>query len=316
MPKILAIGEIANGQLKKASREVTSVGKKLAGSVSTVLIGQGASGAAGELAKYGADTIYTGESSAYNGEAYAKAIADLVKSKGYEVVLIPHSWSGRDISARIATLLGTSVISDATEITLDGDRLKIKKPVYSGKAFVQLKVKANPQVVTFRPNSQQITESAGAGKTESITVDASASKAVQIKYETKGGTRVSLTEADVVVSAGRGIKGPEHFSMVEQLADIMGAGVGATRAVVDANWCDHTLQIGQTGQTVSPTLYIAVGISGAIQHMAGMGSSKYIVAINKDPDAPIFKVATYGVVDDLFGVVPAMQSELKTVLGK
>lgn len=316
MPKILAVGEIANGQLKKAAKEVTSVGKKLAGSVSTVLIGQGAAGAAAEVAKFGADTIYTGEIATYNGEAYAKAIADLVKSKGYEIVLIPHSWTGRDVSARVATLLGTSVISDATELKLDGDRLKIKKPVYSGKAFVQLAVKANPQVVTFRPNSQQITEAAGAGKTETITVDASGSKAKQVKYETKGGTRVSLTEADVVVSGGRGIKGPENFPMVEKLADVLGAGVGATRAVVDAGWCDHTLQIGQTGQTVSPTLYIAVGISGAIQHMAGMGSSKYIVAINKDPDAPIFKVATYGVVDDLFGVVPAMQDEIKSVLGK
>jgi len=315
MAKILAVGEIAGGVLRKASRETTSVGKKL-GSVSTVLIGSGAAAGAAEVAKHGADTVYVGEIATYNGEAYAKAIADLVKGKGYEVVILPHSWIGRDISSRIATLLNTGVISDATDISMDGDRVKIRKPVYSGKAFVSLIVKASPQVVTIRPNAHPIAESAGAGTVENITVDAGASKAKQVKFEAKSGSRVSLTEADIVVSGGRGIKGPENFPLIEQLADILGAGVGATRAVVDAGWCDHTLQIGQTGQTVSPKLYIAVGISGAIQHMAGMGSSKYIVAINKDADAPIFKVSTYGIVDDLFNVLPPLKEELKAALGK
>ncbi len=315
MAKILAVGEIAGGVLRKASRETTSVGKTL-GSVSTVLIGSGAAAGAPEVAKHGAETVYVGEIATYNGEAYAKAIADLVKGKGFEIVILPHSWIGRDISSRIATLLGTGVISDATDISLDGDRVKIRKPVYSGKAFVSLKVKASPQVVTIRPNAHPIAESAGAGTVENITVDAGASKAKQVKFEAKSGSRVSLTEADIVVSGGRGIKGPENFPLIEQLADILGAGVGATRAVVDAGWCDHTLQIGQTGQTVSPKLYIAVGISGAIQHMAGMGSSKYIVAINKDADAPIFKVSTYGIVDDLFNVLPPLKEELKAALGK
>ncbi|AFM13166.1 electron transfer flavoprotein subunit alpha/FixB family protein [Turneriella parva] len=315
MAKILAVGEIAGGVLRKASRETTSVGKKL-GSVSTVLIGSGAAAGAAEVAKHGADTVYVGEIATYNGEAYAKAIADLVKAKGYEVVILPHSWIGRDISARIATLLNTGVISDAVDISMDGDRVKIRKPVYSGKAFVSLKVKASPQVVTIRPNAHPIAESAGAGAVENITVDAGAAKAKQVKFEAKSGSRVSLTEADIVVSGGRGIKGPENFPLIEQLADILGAGVGATRAVVDAGWCDHTLQIGQTGQTVSPKLYVAVGISGAIQHMAGMGSSKYIVAINKDADAPIFKVSTYGIVDDLFNVLPPLKEELKAALGK
>jgi electron transfer flavoprotein alpha subunit len=315
MAKILAVGEIAGGVLRKASRETTSVGKKL-GTVSTVLIGSGAAAGAPEVAKHGADKVYVGEIATYNGEAYAKAIADLVKGKGYEIVILPHSWIGRDISSRIATLLNTGVISDAVEISLDGDRVKIRKPVYSGKAFVSLKVKASPQVVTIRPNAHAIADSAGAGAVENITVDAGASKAKQVKFEAKSGSRVSLTEADIVVSGGRGIKGPENFPLIEQLADILGAGVGATRAVVDAGWCDHTLQIGQTGQTVSPKLYIAVGISGAIQHMAGMGSSKFIVAINKDPDAPIFKVSTYGIVDDLFNVLPPLKEELKAALGK
>ncbi|MCS6971630.1 MAG: electron transfer flavoprotein subunit alpha/FixB family protein [Leptospiraceae bacterium] len=316
MPKILAVGEISNGVLKKASRETTSVGKRLGGAVDAILLGSGASAGVAELAKHGADTVYVGEISPYNGEAYAKAVVDVVKSKGYDIIILPHSWIGRDISARIATALNTGVISDATEISLEGDRVKIRKPVYSGKAFVNLKLKTSPQVVTIRPNAHPISEAAGAGKAETITVDASSAKAKEVKFEAKGGTRVPLTEADIVVSGGRGIKGPENFPLIEQLADLLGAGVGATRAVVDAGWCDHTLQIGQTGLTVSPTLYIAVGISGAIQHMAGMGSSKYIVAINKDPDAPIFKVATYGIVDDLFQVVPPLKEELKAALGR
>jgi electron transfer flavoprotein alpha subunit len=316
MANILAVGEIAGGVLKKASRETTSVAKRLGGSVSAVLIGSGAAAGAPELAKHGADTVYVGEIATYNGEAYAKAIADLVQAKGFDIVILPHSWIGRDISPRIATLLNTGVISDATEISMEGDRVKIRKPVYSGKAFVNLKLKSSPQVVTIRPNAHPISEAPGAGTVENITVDASASKAKEVKFEAKGGTRVSLTEADIVVSAGRGIKGPENLPLIEQLADILGAGVGATRAVVDAGWCDHTMQIGQTGLTVSPNLYIAVGISGAIQHMAGMGSSKYIVAINKDADAPIFKVATYGIVDDLFNVVPPLKEELKAALGK
>lgn len=315
MAKILAIGEIAGGVLRKASRETTSVGKKLGG-VSTVLIGSGAAAGAPEVAKHGADTVYVGEIATYNGEAYAKAIAGIVKGKGYEIVILPHSWIGRDISSRIATLLGTGVISDATDISMDGDRVKIRKPVYSGKAFVSLKVKASPQIITIRPNAHPIADTPGAGTVENITVDAAASQAKQVKFEAKTGSRVSLTEADIVVSGGRGIKGPENFPLIEQLADILGAGVGATRAVVDAGWCDHTLQIGQTGQTVSPKLYIAVGVSGAIQHMAGMGSSKFIVAINKDADAPIFKVSTYGIVDDLFNVLPPLKEELKAALGK
>ena len=317
MANILAVGEIADGNLKKATREVTSVGKKVGGAISTVIIGKGASGLVSEVAKHGADTVFTADAEEYNGEAYSKAIAELIKAKNFDVVLIPHSWTGRDISARIATILGTAVISDAVELNLNGDRIEIKKPVYSGKAFVKLAVKTSPQIVTIRPNSQGIEENPGAGNQETIEVDLGNVKARMVASHAAAGERISLSEADVVISGGRGIKGPENFNpMVEELANIVGAGVGATRAVVDAGWVDHTLQIGQTGQTVSPNLYVAVGISGAIQHMAGMGSSKYIVAINKDADAPIFKVATYGVVDDLFNVVPAMKDELKTLLDK
>lgn len=315
MANTLIIGEVDKGNLKKASREAASTAKKLGGNVSAVIIGDGASKAAPELGKYGADTIYAGDVSEYNGESYAKAIAGLVKDKGFDLILVPHSWVGRDISARLGALLDAAVISDAVEINMEGDRVAIKKPVYSGKAFVQLKCKTPIQIVTFRPNSQGIEENAGGGNVETINVDLSGAKTKLVSVHESGGERVPLTEADIVVSAGRGIKGPENMKLIEDLADLLGAGVGASRAVVDAGWCDHTLQIGQTGQTVSPTLYIAIGISGAIQHMAGMGSSKYIVAINKDPDAPIFKVATYGVVDDLFKVVPPLQEEIRKLKG-
>ncbi|RME88495.1 MAG: electron transfer flavoprotein subunit alpha/FixB family protein [Candidatus Hydrogenedentota bacterium] len=315
MANYLVVGEVDKGNLKKASKEAVSTAKKIFGSASAVLIGEGASSVAAELGKYGADTIYAGDVNEYNGEAYAKAIAQLVKDKGFDVILIPHSWVGRDISARLGALLDAAVISDAVEIKLEGDRVVIKKPVYSGKAFAELKCRTPIQIVTFRPNSQGIEEQAGSGNVENINVDFGGVKTKLISVKESGGERVPLTEADIVVSAGRGIKGPENMKLIEDLADLLGAGVGASRAVVDAGWCDHTLQIGQTGQTVSPTLYIAVGISGAIQHLAGMGSSKYIVAINKDPDAPIFKVSTYGVVDDLFKVVPAMQEEIRKLKG-
>lgn len=315
MANILAIGEANQGIPKKATREITSVAKALGG-VDTVVFGSQADQAAAEVAKHGADIVYAVECSEYNGEAWAKLVFDLVKEKGYTIILLPHSWTGRDVSARIATLLESAVISDAVEIQKEGERIKIKKPVYSGKAFVWLRSTTAIQVVTVRPNSQSITENPGMGKLEKKTLDLSQVKAKQVSFTAQKSTRVSLTEADIVVSAGRGIKGPENLPLIENLADVLGAGMGATRAVVDAGWCDHTLQVGQTGVTVSPTLYIAVGISGAIQHMAGMGSSKYIVAINKDPDAPIFKVATYGVVDDLFQVVPPLTEEFKQMLGK
>lgn len=316
MANILAIGEVSGGNLKKASREMVSTGKKLAGSVSAVLIGQGASGLAAELAKHGADTIYTADVDNYSGEAYAKAIAALVKDKGFDVILIPHSWTGRDISARLGALLDAAVVSDAVEIKDEGGQMTILKPVYSGKAYVRMKSKDAIQIVTIRPNSQTTEENAGGGATETISVDMSDIKAKEIEFKAQAGERVSLSEADVVISGGRGMKGPEHFKLIDDLADLLNAGIGASRAAVDAGWVDHTLQIGQTGQTVSPNLYIALGISGAIQHMAGMGSSKFIVAVNKDADAPIFKVTTLGVVDDLFKVVPPFTEEVKSITGK
>ena len=315
MANILAFGEISDGNLKKTSFEMVSIGKGI-GSVSAVLIGGGATGAGAELGKYGADAVYANDTTDFVPEAISAAIAGLVKDKGFDILIFPHTGRGKEISARVGTLLDAGVVSEAVETKLDGDRLVCKKPVHAGKAFVTLKATSAIQIVTVRPNSHEIKENAGSGAVESIDLDTSLAKATLKNFEQKKSERVPLTEADVVVSGGRGLKGPENFKLVEDLADLLGAGTGATRAIVDAGWVDHTLQIGQTGVTVSPNLYIGLGISGAIQHLAGMGSSKYIVAVNKDPDAPIFKVSTFGVVDDLFKIVPPMQDALKEALGK
>ncbi|MDH5721101.1 MAG: electron transfer flavoprotein subunit alpha/FixB family protein [Spirochaetia bacterium] len=314
MANILAIGEISGGALKKASKEVVSVGKKF-GDVSAVLIGENASSLAKELIAFGADTIYTADIKEYAGDVYAKAIAELVKSKSIDIIFIPHSQTGREISARLGAVLNAGVISDAVELKDEGDSIIVKKPVYSGKCFVEMKAKSNPQIITIRPNSQGIVENAGAGNIENISVDMSSAKVKMLSFEAASSERIPLSEADIVISGGRGMKSGENFKLLEEFADQVKAGIGASRAAVDSDWVEHNLQVGQTGQTVSPNVYIAVGISGAIQHLAGMGSSKYIVAINKDPDAPIFKVATYGIVDDLFNVMPAFNEEIKKIRG-
>lgn len=316
MANILAIGEIINGKMRKSSKEVVSVAKKLSGSASAVLIGEGASESAKELAAFGADTVYASDTKEYSGQAYAEAIAAIIKDKGFDVVLIPHGNTGRELSARLGAILDTGVVSDVVELSMEGDSVVCKRPVYSGKAFVKMKVTASPQIITIRGNTQGIEENAGSGNIESISVDVSVDKAKQTNYVAQTGDRIPAAEADIVVSGGRGLKSKENFALVEELADILGAGVGASRAPVDAEWVEPNMQIGQTGQTVSPNVYIALGISGAIQHLAGMGSSKYIISVNKDPDAPIFKVSTLGVVDDLFKIVPTMKEELKTLLGK
>ena len=315
MANVLAFCEVEGGTLKKTAAEMVSTGKALGGSVSAILIGDGASSAGPELAKYGAETIFACDTKDYVSESYSAAIADVVKNKGFDIVLFAHTGRGKDLSVRTAALLDAGVISEAVEVKMDGDRVLCKKPVHAGKAFVGLKSTTAVQVITVRPNSHGFSEASGAGAVENITIDTSLAKAKLVTFTEKKSERVPLTEADIVVSGGRGLKGPENYALIEELADMLGAGTGATRAIVDAGWVDHTLQVGQTGVTVSPNLYIAVGISGAIQHLAGMGSSKYIVAINKDPDAPIFKVATFGVVDDLFKVMPPLKDELKSVLG-
>jgi electron transfer flavoprotein alpha subunit len=319
MSNVFVVGEIKDGELKKISRELTSAARKIAdtlgGQVEVLLIGAGAEKFAGDLAAVGADKVLTANVADFNAEAYANIISEVVKAKKPTVVLMPHTGYGKDYSPRVAVKIGAGIVADVVGLSVDGGKVVAKKPIYSGKAYANIKVTTDIQAFTVRPNSQELGSKAGAGAVEAVTASAGDVKVKIASSEMSGGSKIQLTEASIIVSGGRGMKGPENFPMLQTLADLLGAALGASRAAVDSGWISHSHQVGQTGKTVSPNCYIACGISGSIQHMAGMGSSKYIVAINKDPEAPIFKVATYGVVADLFEVVPALTAEFKKVLG-
>ena len=319
MSNVFVVGEIKDGELKKISRELTSAARKIAdtlgGQVEVLLIGAGAEKFAGDLGAVGADKVLTANVGDFNAEAYANVIAETVKAKKPTVVLMPHTGYGKDYSPRVAVKIGAGIVADVVGLSVDGGKVVAKKPIYSGKAYANIKVTTDIQAFTVRPNSQELGSKAGAGAVEPVSAGAGDVKVKITGTELSGGSKIQLTEASIIVSGGRGMKGPENFPMLQSLADLLGAALGASRAAVDSGWISHSHQVGQTGKTVSPNCYIACGISGSIQHMAGMGSSKYIVAVNKDPEAPIFKVATYGVVADLFEVVPALTAEFKKVLG-
>ncbi|TGK37709.1 electron transfer flavoprotein subunit alpha/FixB family protein [Leptospira andrefontaineae] len=319
MSNVLIVGELKNGELKKISKEITSAGRKIAdalgGKVTALLIGSGVEKFAGDLGAVGADSIVTVNAGDFNAETWANLVAGVIKDKNPSVVLVPHTSQGKDYSPRVAVKVGAGIIADAVGLSVDGGKVVAKKPIYSGKAYGNFKVTSPIAIFTVRPNSQEVVQKAGAGAAEAASPSAGDAKVKIVSSDLSGGNKVQLAEASIIVSGGRGIKGPENWPVIQGLADVLGAALGASRAAVDAGWISHSHQVGQTGKTVSPNCYIACGISGAIQHLAGMGSSKYIVAINKDGDAPIFKVATYGVVGDLFEVVPALTDEFKKVLG-
>lgn len=307
---ILAVTELKNGNLKKISKELASAGQKLGGPVTAVLF-NGNDTHVSELHNSGVDTVIKVNGKEFSPDGWANIITAIAKEINAKVILMPHSLFGKDCAGRVAIQMNSNLVSDVVEVKGNADSVEIKKPIYSGKAFAKLKV-STPVLITIRPNSQEVLENYS-GKKE-VKDSTHSEGTVKIKFtniqEVEAG-KVQLTDASIIVSGGRGIKGPENWPVLQELADVLGAALGASRAAVDAGWIDHSHQVGQTGKTVSPNLYIACGISGAIQHLAGMGSSKIIVAINKDPDANIFKVATYGIVDDLFKVVPAITQEIK-----
>jgi electron transfer flavoprotein alpha subunit len=313
MAKALIIGEIKNGFITKASLEIASKVKALGMDASALVFGE--AGAASEFGKAGIVDVNLGESSVYNGEAYAKAVTELVQVNQFTYVFLPHTWMGRDLTGRLSALLKSVAITDIVDMELKADKLVVRKPLYAGKAYASLASKDAVKIFSIRPNAFDVAENQTEAKVTAKPVDSSTAKAVLKEFKASSGSKIGLTEASIIVSGGRGIKGPEFFPVLQELADLLGAALGASRATVDAGWIDHSHQVGQTGKTVSPNLYIAVGISGAIQHLAGMGSSKYIVAINKDADAPIFKVTTYGVVDDLFDVIPPLKDIVKKLKG-
>jgi len=310
---VLAVAELKGDALKKISRELVSAGRTLGTPVVALLI-NGNDAQAKELLQAGADTVVKATRGSYSPEGMANIVTAVAKEKGAKVVLAPHSVQGRDYAGRVAVQLGANVCADVVSLQGSLDNLDLKKPIYSGKAYANIRVKS-PAVITVRPNSQEVKSHSGAESIETSSAGEGTVTAKITSTDQSGGAKVQLTDASIVVSGGRGIKGPENWPLLQSLCDVLGAALGASRAAVDAGWIAHSHQVGQTGKTVSPNCYVACGISGAIQHLAGMGSSKYIVAINKDKDAPIFKVATYGIVDDLFKVVPAMTDEFKKVLG-
>ncbi|MFN2523399.1 MAG: electron transfer flavoprotein subunit alpha/FixB family protein [Mycobacteriales bacterium] len=312
MAEILVLVDHVEGTPKKVSYELLTLARTL-GEPSAVVLGKGASAAAEKVGSYGAEKVYVSEAeelSQFLVAPYAAVLAQLVQEKSPAAVLLPSNGTGKEVGARLAVKTGSGILTDAVAVTPE---LVAEQQIFGGAVTVQSKVQTGTPIITVRPNSTAATEQAGAGTVEQVSVTFSdadkAAKVTESVVEAKGG-RPDLGEASIVVSGGRGMGNAENFSIVEKLADTLGAAVGASRAATDAGWYPHQNQVGQTGRTVSPQLYIAVGISGAIQHRAGMQTSKTIVAINKDPEAPIFELADFGLVGDLFNVVPQLTEEI------
>jgi len=323
MPIIITFAETREVKLRRASLEAVSEARRLASalgaSVESVLVGSGVEGLAAELGRHGADKVHVFDDPAlasYATEAYARALAQVIQKVKPTAVLVPFTAMGKDLAPRVAARVGAGLASDVSGLSVKAGRLEARRAMYSGKAVATVCWEGEPQMATLRPNVFPLAQP-DASRSASVakaSVDVTARARVTAVHASGAG-KVELSEAQVIVSGGRGLKGPENFHLVQSLAEAFGAAVGASRAVVDAGWVDHQLQVGQTGKTVSPTLYVACGISGAIQHLAGMSSSKCIVAINKDPDAPIFKIANYGILGDVFEVLPRLTDAAKVYFG-
>ncbi len=317
---ILVFIEERQGRIKRTSLEALSAGRKLADALKEPVTALciGSEDPATPLAHYGADRVVKASHellSSYAPEGYASTLAAVASECQPRFILGAATAMGRDFLPRAAAKLRVGLIQDCTDIRLVGESLECVRPIYAGKAYVRARPLTLPAFATLRPNVFAVSAADPGRKAESSVFSPSlAAEKIRARatgLQASGGQKIELTEANIIVSGGRGLKGPENFPIIQNLADALGGAMGASRAAVDAGWIDHQYQVGQTGKTVSPTLYVACGISGAIQHLAGMSSSKYIVAINKDPEAPIFKVADYGIVGDLFTIVPALADEVK-----
>jgi electron transfer flavoprotein alpha subunit len=319
---ILVFAERRDGQIKRPSLEAIGAARTLAdahgGRVDVLALGPGAAAAAGQVGSHGADRLLACEADyleLYAPGAYAATLAEAARSCDAGVVLVPGTIQGRDLAPRAAARMETGCLSDLVEVEIDANgALRGRRPVYSGKAYARVAIpQARPAFATLRPNV--FAASTGGGPAEVVAVEpgmpADAIKVRVTRVEQAGEQELDVAEAAIIVSGGRGLKGPEHFALIRDLADALGGAVGASRAVVDAGWIPHAHQVGQTGKVVSPNLYVACGISGAIQHLAGMSSSKVIVAVNKDPEAPIFKLADYGIVGDVFEVLPQLTAAVR-----
>ena len=317
------VAEQREGALRKVSFELASTARKLADQlgeeVGAVLLGSGVEAMAAQLGKYGVDKVFVADNPAlepYTTDAHAAAVAKAVKDNDPSILLLGASTQGKDLSARLVGKLATGMATDCTDVKIADGKLLAIRPMYAGKCFGEVVVTGAPQMASLRPNVFTIVENAKAGAVVKFdpALDAAQLKTKVLEVQKEAAGKIDVSEANIIVSGGRGMKGPEGYGILEELAKLLSAAVGASRAAVDAGWRPQSDQVGQTGKVVSPNLYIACGISGAIQHLAGMSSSKYIVAINKDADAPIFQRADYGIVDDLFKVVPALTGEVKKLL--
>ncbi len=319
---ILTFIEIRDGKIKKSSLEALSEAKRRAGELgadaNAVLVGP--ESAAAELRAHGAAKVYVLENpqlDAYSAQGYAAALSEAVRETAPAAVFFAASAMGKDLAPRLAARLGVAMASDCTRITVKDGAFEFTRPIYAGKALLTMSLKGRPALATLRPNVFPIAASAAEGEVVKIApaLPEGLVKGRVAEILGEAGGEIDVAEAEIIVSGGRGLKAPESFALLRELAAILPkAAVGASRAAVDAGWIGHAHQVGQTGKTVSPNLYLAFGVSGAIQHLAGMSSSKVIVAVNKDPEAPIFKSADYGIVGDLFQIIPALKDELRKAL--
>ncbi|HYA48221.1 MAG TPA: electron transfer flavoprotein subunit alpha/FixB family protein [Burkholderiales bacterium] len=318
--------ETRDGKVKKSSLEALAEAKRraveLGVGTAALLVGSAVNGPAAELAAFGPGKIFGLEHPAladYSAQGYGRAVADFVRETGVTALFFAATAMGKDVAPRVAAGLGVGLASDCTKVAVKDGGLEFTRPIYAGKAYLTVRLTSKPQLATLRPNVFPLEALATGGAPEVIkkaaTLPDGLVKGRVAEVLKEQSAEIDVTEAEVVISGGRGLKGPENFAMLRELAAVVPrSAIGASRSAVDSGWIGHQHQVGQTGKTVSPNVYFAVGISGAIQHLAGMSSSKCIVAVNKDPEAPIFKVADYGIVGDLFEVVPRLRDELKKVL--
>ena len=313
MSKILVFAEQRENKLKKIALENLTLASKLGNSLGAeliaVLIGNNVSTLGETLGKYGASKVITCQNDAltlYQPDGYAKVLSEIIKKEEVTIVIMGATLMGKDLAPRVAARLNAALATDCISVEASDNDLKIVRPMYAGKVRASIRLKSEIKMLTIRPNVYLAEENPVTAELIEFSADPADIKSTVSELITGSKDKLDVTEADIIVSGGRGMKGPENFHLISDLAKKFNAAQGASRAVVDAGWRPYEEQVGQTGKTVSPSLYIAVGISGAIQHLAGMSSSKYIVAINKDPEAPIFKIADYGIVGDAFEVVPKM----------
>jgi electron transfer flavoprotein alpha subunit len=324
---ILTFVELKEGELTPVSRQVVGIARKLADEkswkVTSVLMGDSVSPLADDLIKIGANKVIICEAAEladFIDESYCEILADVARSEDTAVILGGATFLGKSLFGRLAATISSGLATDITEIEWDGDRILATRPAYGGKAIVKVSATGpGPQMATVRPKAFEdpAPDDGRTGEKSELTFDPSkfGARTKVLEKFTEAGQEISLTDADIIVSGGRGLRDPANFKLIRDLAEALGAAVGASRATVDAGWIPYAHQVGQTGKTVTPKLYVACGISGAIQHLVGMQSSKTIVAINRDEEAPIFKVATYGIVGDLFKILPMLTGKLKQLSG-